>query len=305
MDTNQKLPPGFSTPTALPDGDKQGEWQRQNRSWWESNPMRYDWGGKISAAEFSREFYEEIDRRFFFDSSRYMPPRERPFDEIIPFESLNKRDVLEIGVGNGSHAQLLAPHCQSYTGIDLTEYAVKSTSKRFEAFGLKGVIRQMDAEKLDFPDGSFDFIWTWGVIHHSANTGQILAEMNRVLRPGGRATIMVYHRSFLYHYITTGLFRGILQGGFFKGRTLHELEQLHTDGAIARFYTPDEWAELVQSRGFEVERTLIKGQKSEVFLLPASKLKDALMSLTPNVLCRFITNTCRQGSFLISTINKT
>jgi SAM-dependent methyltransferase len=217
MDTNQKLPPGFSTPTALPDGDKQGEWQQQNRSWWESNPMRYDWGGKIPAAEFSHEFYEEIDRRFFFDSSRYMPPHERPFDEIIPFESLNNRDVLEIGVGNGSHAQLLAPHCQSYTGIDLTEYAVKSTSKRFEAFGLEGTIRQMDAEKLDFPDGSFDFIWTRGVIHHSANTGQILAEMNRVLRPGGTATIMVYHRSFLYHYITTGLFREFYRVAFSKG----------------------------------------------------------------------------------------
>jgi ubiquinone/menaquinone biosynthesis C-methylase UbiE len=304
MDTQQKLPSGFSSPTELPDSQKQGEWQQHNRSWWESNPMRYDWGDRIPAAEFSREFYEEIDQRFFFDSSRYMPPKERPFDEIIPFENLAAKDVLEIGVGNGSHAQLIAPHCKTYTGIDLTEYAVKSTSKRFEVFGLKGTIRQMDAEKLDFPDGSFDFIWTWGVIHHSANTGQILAEMNRVLRPGGKATIMVYHRSFLYHYIATGLFRGILQGGFFKGHTLHELEQLNTDGAIARFYTPGEWAELVRSRGFNVERTLIKGQKSEVFLLPASKFKDRLMALTPNAFSRFITNTCRQGSFLITTIHK-
>jgi 2-polyprenyl-3-methyl-5-hydroxy-6-metoxy-1,4-benzoquinol methylase len=176
MDTNEKLPPGFSSPTALPDGDKQDEWQQQNRSWWESNPMRYDWGDKIPAAEFTREFYEEIDKRFFFDSSRYMPRRERPFDEIIPFAELAGKEVLEIGVGNGSHAQLISPHCKSYTGIDLTEYAVKSTLRRFEVFKLKGVIRQMDAEKLDFPDGSFDFIWTWGVIHHSANTGCCVLE---------------------------------------------------------------------------------------------------------------------------------
>lgn len=304
MDTQQKLPDGFSTPTELPDSQKQQEWQRQNRAWWENNPMRYDWGDRIPAAEFSREFYEEIDRRFFFDAARYMPPKERPFDELIPFASLATSDVLEIGVGNGSHAQLIAPHCRSYTGIDLTEYAIKSTSKRFEAFGLKGTIRQMDAEKLDFPDASFDFIWTWGVIHHSANTGQILAEMNRVLRPGGTAVVMVYYRSFLYHYITTGLFRGILQGGFFKGRTIHELEQLHTDGAIARFYTRQEWAELARSKGFEIDEVKIKGQKSEVFLLPASRFKDTLMNLTPDALCRFITNTCAQGSFLITTLRK-
>ncbi|MFN0076483.1 MAG: class I SAM-dependent methyltransferase [Prosthecobacter sp.] len=304
MDTNQKLPPGFSTPTELPDAQKQGEWQQHNRSWWEKNPMRYDWGGRIPAAEFSREFYQEIDARFFFDSSRYMPPQERPFDEIIPFAELRQKDVLEIGVGNGSHAQLIAPHCNSYTGIDLTGYAVQSTSKRFEAFGLNGTIRQMDAEKLDFPDASFDFIWSWGVIHHSANTGQILAEMHRVLRPGGTATIMVYYRSFLYYYITTGLFRGILQGGFLKKRSLHELVQLYTDGAIARFYTKQEWADLVQSKGFALDQLLIKGQKSEIFLLPASKFKDALMRLTPNAFSRFITNTCQQGSFLITTLRK-
>lgn len=304
MDTQQKLPSGFSSPTELPDAGRTSEWQQQNRSWWESNPMRYDWGDKIPAAEFSREFYQEIDQRFFFDSSRYMPPQERPFDEIIPFAELATKDVLEIGVGNGSHAQLIAPHCKGYTGIDLTEYAVKSTSKRFEVFGLKGGIRQMDAEKLDFPDNSFDHIWTWGVIHHSANTGQILAEMNRVLRPGGTATIMVYHRSFLYYYIATALIRGILLGGFLKGRSIHELVQLHTDGAIARFYTKQEWADLVRSKGFQVERTWIKGQKSEVVLLPASKLKDILMAAMPHAFARFITNTCQQGSFLITTIRK-
>lgn len=304
MDPNQKLPEGFSAPTALPVQQSQTEWQKHNRSWWENNPMRYDWGDRIPAAEFSKEFYKEIDHRFFFDAARYMPPKERPFDEIVPFKKFPQMDVLEIGVGNGSHAQLISPHCKSYTGIDLTEYAVQSTSKRFTAFDLKGTIKQMDAEKLEFPDASFDFIWTWGVIHHSSNTGQILAEMNRVLRQGGASTIMVYHRSFLYYYITTGFFRGILQGGFFKKRSLHELVQLYTDGAIARFYTKQEWTELVNSKGFVVETIKIKGQKSEVFPLPASKFKTFLMKLTPNALCRFITNTCQQGSFLIATIRK-
>jgi hypothetical protein len=40
--------------------------------------------------------------------------------------------------------------------------------------------------------------------------------MNRVLRPGGQAIVMVYHRSFFYFYIFTALFRGLLVGGFLR-----------------------------------------------------------------------------------------
>ncbi len=139
MNTENKLPDGFDYPIAQPMITQQSEWQERNRSW-ESNPMRYDstWRDRISPPEFSFEFFAEIDRRHFFDAARYMPPRLRPFDELIPFEQLSEWDVLEIGVGNGSHAQLVAPHCRSYTGIDLTSYSVQSTRRRFQLFGIKG-----------------------------------------------------------------------------------------------------------------------------------------------------------------------
>jgi len=91
-----------------------------------------------------------------------------------------------VGVGCGSHAQLLAPpRAGSYTGIDLTDYAVECTRRRFWAIGLDGRIQQMDAENMEFPDASFDFVWSWGVIHHSSDTRKALAEITRVLRPGG------------------------------------------------------------------------------------------------------------------------
>ncbi len=304
MNTENKLPEGFASPTALPENSKDTDWQEKNQAWWENNPMRYDWNEGIPAGAFSRAFYEEIDKRFFNDAARYMPPKESPFDEILPFHELPELDVLEIGVGNGSHAQLIAPHSRTYTGVDLTDYAVKSTITRFELFHIEGKILPMDAEEMAFPNESFDLIWTWGVIHHSANTGRILSEMYRVLRPGGRAVVMVYHRSFLYYYITTALIRGILAGGFFRGKSLHDLVQLHTDGAIARFYRPWEWQSLISKHGFHLIDQRIKGQKSEIFPIPASKLKGRLMDITPNCISRFILNTCRQGSFLITTIQK-
>ena len=305
MNKKDKILEGFSTPvtSSLTEDEQQSQWQDRNRSWWETNPMRYDWREGILAPEFSREFFEEIDLRHFSDAARYTPPKQLPFDELIPFDRLSTWDVLEIGVGNGSHAQLLAPHCHSYTGIDITEYAVRSTQRRFELFGLKGDIMQMDAEKMDFPDASFDFVWTWGVIHHSANTEQVLREIQRVLRPNGKCIVMVYHRSFLYYYIFTGFFRGVLTAGFLRTRSLHELVQLYTDGAIARFYTVTEWRKLVE-KYFELEDLGIKGQKSELFPLPASTLKTAIMDVIPDSICRFILNTLHQGSFLISSLRR-
>ena len=299
----ERLPSGYGSPTSLPDDKQRAEWQRENRVWWEANPMRYDWKQSVGHPEFSREFYQEIDRRFFDDAARYMPPRERPFDTLVPFDRLPNWDVLEIGVGNGSHAQLLAPHCRSYTGIDLTEYAAISTRRRFNQFRVPGRVVRMDAEQMAFGDERFDFIWTWGVIHHSADTGRVLSEMRRMLRPGGSAIVMVYHRSWWYQYVYAALCRGILMGGF-RRHSLHELLQLHTDGAIARFYKPDEWGRLVSASGLEMDGYEIFGQKSEVLLLPPGALKDFLTRVIPDASTRVVTSSLRQGSFLVSRLRK-
>src|SRR3989344_3865277 len=163
----------ISKPIQLPESNGEAAlWQKENYSWWQSNPMRYDWNTVIAHKEFSKEFYGEIDKRFFQNAKEYLNPRSKfPFSEFLGnLNELKKKDVLEIGVGNGSHAQLLASRARSFVGIDLTDYAVKSTSERFRCFNLPGKVLKMDAEKLEFPDSSFDFIWSWGVIHHSSST---------------------------------------------------------------------------------------------------------------------------------------
>src|SRR5262249_48509972 len=177
---------GFDAPTQLPrDEEQHGQWQSANKAWWESTPMRYDWREAISAQPGSEAYFNEIDRRFLSSVRKYMPWRNVPFETVIPFGELRDRDVLEIGVGQGTHAQLLAPRCKSFTGIDLTSHAPAMTSRRLQLFKLPGKVLQMDAEAMTFADDSFDYIWSWGVIHHSADTRQVLKEMRRVLRPGG------------------------------------------------------------------------------------------------------------------------
>ena len=153
MKTKEKIPEGFNSPIDLPrTDDEANDWQNANRSWWESHPMRYDWKQEILNEEYSKPFYSEIDHRFFSAVGQFMPWRKIPFDPLIDFDRLASQDVLEIGVGNGSHAQLLAKHSHSFTGIDITDYAVKSTTERLKCFDLDATILRMDAEKMDFAD---------------------------------------------------------------------------------------------------------------------------------------------------------
>lgn len=293
----------FAKPTALPETEAQNrDWQERNRRWWESRPMRYDFDQPIDAEPGTEKFFAAIDERFIEQSRVYMPWRSRPFDQLIDYDALRRQDVLEIGVGFGTHAQLLATHAKSFTGIDLTEAASSMTRKRFEVRQLPGKILRMDAEKLDFPDASFDHIWSWGVIHHSANTLQIVREMNRVLRPGGTATVMVYHRSFWRWYVVNGFFRGIIYRRFGK-ESLHTITQKATDGAIARFYTPEEFAEMCRGL-FDVTGVKVYGMPEMSLPLPNGRVKKAVIRAVPDAAWRVLTNTLRTGTFLCLELRK-
>lgn len=265
--------------------------------------MRYDFTNALQVAEFSPQFYQEIDRRFFADVETMIRSRKVPFDALIDFAALKEKDVLEIGCGNGSHAQLLSQHAGSYVGIDLTSYAVTSTTRRLRSLNLDGSVRQMDAEQMDFPDRSFDFIWSWGVIHHSANTRQIIEEMHRVLRPGGEARVMIYHRSFWNYRVFSGLLGAVVHGRLFRRNSFHEGSQIMTDGAIARFYTSREWLSLVSDL-FISKDIKILGSKTGLVPLPAGYFKDLVMWAIPNRLSRFLNTQMKVGTFLFSILRK-
>lgn len=262
--------------------------------------MRYDWKKSISYQEFTRPFYQEIDKRFFENAQGYLRNEKIPFDSIIDFNSLQNKDVLEIGIGNGSHAQFLSKHAKNFTGIDITDYSIKSTKKRFDLFNLNGKILKMDAENMEFPDNYFDFVWSWGVIHHSANPENILKEIKRVLKPEGKAVIMIYYRGWWNYYLREFIW-GVLSGNLFKFKTLsiHKVAQMHSDGAIARFYTIKEWKKLINDN-FNIKKSFIGGLKSDVVPLPDSALKRFLIRIIPRVSMRFCNRKFKMGSFLIS-----
>src|SRR4030095_6632622 len=96
-----------------------------------------------------------------------------------------------------------------YTGVDLTEAAIELAQQRFVLFGLPGQFRTADAESLDFAHDSFYLVSSHGVLHHTPDTARAIQEVHRVLRPGGRAVVMLYHRNSYNYRVKLRILRRI------------------------------------------------------------------------------------------------
>lgn len=114
--------------------------------------------------------------------------------EFARFDEARGRRLLEIGVGLGADHQRFAEAGADLHGIDLTPRAIEHTSRRLAVFGLTSSLQVGDAERLPFEAAQFDRVYSWGVLHHSPDTERAVAEVWRVLKPGGTASIMIYHK---------------------------------------------------------------------------------------------------------------
>lgn len=188
-----------------------GDIKREIRQWWADFPMTYgDEHGNtdyrrgstnVSVALGSREFFENADLTFY----RWNEPLhagDGHFGRLFDYARYRGKPVLEVGCGLGCMAMNWAQQGALVTAVDLNPVAVDQTRRRFDVFGLTGDIREADAEALPFADASFDFVYSWGVLHHTPGPRQAIAELRRVLKAGGRVGVMLYNRrSLLYWFL--------------------------------------------------------------------------------------------------------
>jgi 2-polyprenyl-3-methyl-5-hydroxy-6-metoxy-1,4-benzoquinol methylase len=270
--------------------------QQGNKSWWTAHTMSYDWKRKSSLVEFTLPWFEEIDQKFLHACHLFSDTRN-PFEVLMSVKALSGRRVLEVGCGMGFHCEMLVRAGAELTAIDLSPTSVKATSKRLELKGLKADVREMDAESLKFPSGTFDLVWSWGVIHHSSRTGRIVREIERVLRPGGELRVMVYNLEGMPAYVTLAMHYLV---GFWRSRSLDETLWRSTDGFSARFYSRDSLTDLLATFFDQVE-TRVFGQDPDVVPLPLF-LRRNILKLIPLSQQRVLAN--RRGAFLFATARK-
>jgi SAM-dependent methyltransferase len=139
-------------------------------------------------------YLSSSDRRGFDAQANERYRLEPYIAEFAQFTAARGARILEIGVGLGADHQRYAAAGANLTGIDLTERAVAHTRGRLALYGLTSDLRVADAENLPFATDMFDSVYSWGVLHHSPDTPKAIFEVHRVLRTGGHARIMIYHK---------------------------------------------------------------------------------------------------------------
>jgi 2-polyprenyl-3-methyl-5-hydroxy-6-metoxy-1,4-benzoquinol methylase len=273
-----------------------GTAQAGNKAWWTEHTMSYDWKRKIDRPEFSREWFEDVDRRFF-ESARHFAHSDRPFGNIIPFDQIAGKRVLEVGCGMGLHTELMARAGAEVTAIDISPRSVAATRTRLALKGIVAEVHEVDAEAIDYAE-QFDFIWSWGVIHHSSRTGRVLRNLYRALRPGGELRFMVYSLDGAQAYAVM-MSRYML--GFWRGRSLDDLLWESTDGFLARYFTKDSLANLCRTFFDQVDLQVF-GLESDALPLPAGLRR----LVRPFFSDRYIEQAVRKrGTFLFAAARKT
>jgi SAM-dependent methyltransferase len=196
------------------------------RSFWEQDPCGAD---RAEATEGTPEFFAQV--------SAARDELEPFIADYADFASTRGESVLEIGVGVGSDFIRFVRAGARATGVDLTEHAIALVRRRVELEGFTADLQRADAERLPFPDGTFDVVYSWGVLHHTPDCDRAIAEAQRVLKPGGRLCVMLYAR---HSWLAYGLW---VRHALLKGRPTQSLSDViagHMESAGTRAYTPAE-----------------------------------------------------------------
>jgi ubiquinone/menaquinone biosynthesis C-methylase UbiE len=274
------------------------------KDFWNTNCMNYDFLERHTRIkEGSPQFFKRIDD-VLFKAAKFNEKDGIPFGRIIPFKKLKGKKVLEIGCGMGSVSQLMAMHEAEVTAVDLTPRAVKNTKKRFKLLqqkhkGLKNLkncrILEANAEKLPFKKEEFEFVLSWGVIHHSPNTQKCLNEIYRVLKKGGITSGMVYQKNSIVYYGHFMLLRGVLMGKLLK-YSPKELADRYSDWyqkggcAKAEHFTRKEWKKMMVKSGFNPSnvRMFLASEPSDIYPPGTRKILNKVISRKiPDMIFRF------------------
>lgn len=148
--------------------------------------------------------------------------------------------VLDVATGAGFTAEAFAPHVAAVVGLDVSEGMIAQARKRAPenvTFELGG------AEKMPFPDASFDIVTCRIAAHHFVSVPDFLAESHRVLRPGGRLLVA----------------DTIVPDDEPELDAWQNRVELLRDPSHQRNLTPAEWRSLVTAAGFEVTASSHEG----------------------------------------------
>jgi ubiquinone/menaquinone biosynthesis C-methylase UbiE len=201
--------------------------------------------------------------------------------DLMPVAGADGLDVLDFGCGPGHDLVGFAVHSKPrrLVGADISGPSLAEANARLKHHGanVELVLAEPMAERLPFEDNSFDLVHSSGVIHHMPHPNYVLRELYRVLRPSGRANIMVYNRDSIWTHLYVAYQKQLVEGAF-AGLSLDQAFAKSTDGPdcpISIAYRPAEFIGRSEAVGFSARFKGAAISLWELSLLP--KRFDAMM----------------------------
>lgn len=148
---------------------------------------------KPTSADAKGMFYESFAREW--DSRASMPELEKRlrlvFGGLLEESDVRGKDVLDAGAGTGWFSRGLARWGGRVTSLDVGPELMAEVRKKCESRLVVGSVLE-----LPFPDASFDAVLCTEVIEHTTDPRRAVAELCRVLRPGGALALTVPNRAW-------------------------------------------------------------------------------------------------------------
>jgi 2-polyprenyl-3-methyl-5-hydroxy-6-metoxy-1,4-benzoquinol methylase len=216
------------------------------RTYWDAHV--HDW--KIARSPpGSREFFEETEA-YRFEKLHYLP-------RVVDYAGYAGKRLLDVGCGLGNDLARFAKGGAHVTGVDLAPKAVELARNNFLQRGLTGHFELMNGEALTFPDASFDVVYCHTVLHFTPDPRQMVREIHRVLKPGGKAILMTVNR----------------KSWLFRLQKLMKVEIDYPDAPVFRKYSIAEFRDMlapfsevkIVPERFPVATKVHKGLKALVF----------------------------------------
>ncbi len=177
-------------------------------------------------------YYDEVADIY---SDLYTDELSRAENKIVQGlmeQYLPKKDTRVLDLGSGHGLALDMVHWKDYVGIDISPDMVREAKKQHpNAKFLVG-----DMEQLEFKDKEFDYVISlFGSVSHSLSPYLTISEILRVLKPGGKAFIMLYSQYSLNNMINVFKKGGGLES--ISPIQEYEIRNLKVRGSFARFYS--------------------------------------------------------------------
>jgi SAM-dependent methyltransferase len=179
------------------------------------------------------------------------------YSDLMPLSGHNGSRVLDYGCGPGhdmvGFLEFSKP--SRLVGMDISRQALLEAENRLALHPGTCKPEFIPVEDrssiLPFEDGMFDYIHSSGVLHHTPNLEEILQEFRRILAPGGRIRVMVYHRESLWYHLYVAYVRRISRK-IDTEISMDDAFRRSTDGPncpISRCYRPEEFLAIGASAG--------------------------------------------------------